>query len=182
MTPLEEDFSVAALRAAYPDPDALPREMRRELEALAEVMRAAEPHWHTRMPGRTWTPAQEAEHTILVNEGSGRVVRLLLSGRAVRPAPQDPGRTENGRRLAPQGTLPGDEGQPLGALLARHAASAALLEVQAAPDPERTFYHAFLGPLDALDWLRMAAWQTRHHRQTLQAGLNRLNAGERAAG
>jgi hypothetical protein len=171
---------LAALRAAYPTPEAVTSGMQRELDAFEQTMRGAAAHWGTRMPGRDWTPAQEAEHTILVNEGTGKVVRLLLSGRPLRDTPQFPGQIRDGRWLAPPGTEPGPE-QPLEALLARHAATCPLLAgVQAGPDPERTFPHPFLGNIDALDWLRMAAGQTGHHRRTLQAGLDRLDAGERA--
>jgi hypothetical protein len=172
---------LAALRAAFPTPEAVAAQLGRELTDFGDTMRAAEPHWHTPMPGRTWTPAQEAEHTILVNEGTGRLVRLLLSDRPLRETPREPGRTREGRRLAPQGTEPGP-GEDLGTLIARNEATRPLLtEVRAEPDPERTFHHPFLGMLDALDWLRMAAAQTRHHRTTLQSGLDRLEAAEHAA-
>lgn len=171
---------LAALRAALPTPEAVSSRLRRELGAFEQAMHAAAAHWHTRLPGRDWTPAQEIEHTILVNEGTGRVVRLLLSGKPLRDVAVAPGQLRDGRRVAPAGTEPGPD-QPLDTLLARHAASRALLEeVQADPDPQRTFPHPFLGQIDALDWLRMAAGQTGHHRRTLQAGLDRLNAGEPA--
>ena len=49
-----------------------------------------------------------------------------------------------------------------------------LLAVAAPADPGRTFYHPFMGQLDALDWLRMAAYQTRHHRQAVERGLAAL--------
>lgn len=173
---------LAALRAAYPTPEAAGRGLRRELEAFEATMRRAAAHWNEVQPGRTWTPAQEAEHTIRVNEGVGRLVRLLLSDKPLRETPHQPGRLENGRRVAPPGTEPG-LGEALDTLLARHAATLApLAEVRAEPNPERTWPHPFLGPIDALDWLRMAAWQTGHHRRTLEAGLARLDAGERAGG
>lgn len=175
---LEEELR--SLQAIYPDPEVLAQQMDLELTAFKETMRAAQPHWQTRMPGRDWTPAQEAEHTILVNEGTGRLVRLLLSDKPLRDAPKQQGELRDGRRLAPAGTQPGPE-LPLDVLMARHAATRPLLAgVRAEPDPARTFHHPFLGMLDAMDWLRMAAYQTRHHRQTLQAGLDRLNTGERA--
>lgn len=173
---------LAALHAAFPTPEAVASGLRRELGAFEQTMRGAEVHWHARMPGRDWTPAQEVEHTILVNEGTAKVVRLLLSGKPLRETPQQPGQLRGGRRLAPAGTEPGPP-QPLDVLLARHAATRAVLDgFQAQPDPARTFPHPFMGRIDALDWLRMAAGQTGHHRRTLQAGLDRLNAGEQAKG
>lgn len=177
MTQLNIDSSVeeqlASLSAVYPTPEALITGMRQELTAFEATMRGAAPYWNTRMPGRDWTPAQEADHTIIINEGTGRLVRLLLSDKPLREPPQEPGVTEGGRRLAPASTLPGPD-QPLETLLARHAATYALLEVHAEPDPERTFYHPFMGKIGALDWLRMAAYQTRHHRLSLQAGVDQL--------
>ena len=173
---VEEQLS--SLHAAYPTPEALLGSMRRELDAFEGVMRAAVPHWNTRLPGRDWTPAQEADHTILVNEAGGRIVKLLLSGKPLREVVRQPGRTQGGKRVAPPFLEPGPE-QPLEALLARNEATRALLEVHAEPDPQRTFYHPFMNDLDALGWLRMAAYQTRHHRLSMQAGLDRLNAGLR---
>ncbi|EYB68571.1 hypothetical protein DEIPH_ctg020orf0004 [Deinococcus phoenicis] len=170
---------MAALRAFYPTSEVALAQLHREIDAFEQALHGAAPHWGTRMPGRDWTPAQEAEHTILVNEGTAKLARLLLSERPLRETAPQEGRTENGRRLAPPGTEPGPE-QPLETLLARNAATRALLAgVQADPNPDRTFPHPFMGNIDALDWLRMAAWHTRHHRKTLQAGVDRLTAGER---
>ena len=177
MTQLRIDSSIeeqlASLSAVYPTPEALVEGMRQELGAFEATMNGAAPYWHTRMPGRDWTPAQEADHTILINEGTGKLVRLLLSGKPLRETEEQPGVVEGGRRIAPPGTEPGPD-QPLETLLARHATTRALLEVHADPDPERTFYHPFMGKIGALDWLRMAAYQTRHHRLSMQAGVDRL--------
>lgn len=177
MTQLRIDSSVeeqlASLKADYPTPEALITAMEQELGAFESTMRWAAPYWNTVMPGRDWTPAQEADHTITINEGTGKLVRLLLSDKPLREAPQRPGVTEGGRRLAPPGTEPGPD-QPLETVLQRHAATRPLLEVHAESDPGRTFYHPFMGMLGALDWLRMAAYQTRHHRLSMQAGVDRL--------
>lgn len=180
MTSPHAEEQLVLLRATYPTSAVLAEQLARELAAFEQALRMAASHWHTLLPGRAWTPAQEAEHTILVNEGTGRIVRLLLSDRPLRAGPQEPGRTENGKRLAPAGTEPGP-GEELGVLLARHAAAAARLrELHAAPNPERTFVHPFLGPLDALDWLRMATWHTRHHCQAIARGLAQLTGDEPA--
>ena len=177
MTQLRIDSSVEEqltdLKAVYPTPEALIEGMRQELGAFEATIRGAAPFWNTRMPGRDWTPAQEADHTIMINEGTGRLVRLLLSEKPLRDVPEEPGVTEGGRRLAPPGTEPGPD-QPMEAVLARHAATRDLLEVYAEPRPERAFYHPFMGKIGALDWLRMAAYQTRHHRLSMQAGVDRL--------
>ena len=169
---------LTALRSAYPGPEALLGSMSQELGAFEGVMRAAVPHWNTRLPGRGWTPAQEADHTILVNEAGGKIVRLLLSDKPLREVVRQPGQTQGLGRIAPPFLEPGPD-QPLEALLERHAATRILLEVHAEPDATRTFYHPFMDDIDALDWLRMAAYQTRHHRLSMQAGLDRLNAGQK---
>jgi len=162
---------LAQLYEQYPTPAHTAQGLEEELQAFSAVMRLAAPHWHTPLPGRAWSPAQEAEHVVLVNESAGRLVGLLLSDRPLRALPQVPGRTENGRRLAPPGTEPGS-GEALETLLDRHARSSALLaEFRPEPDPARTFVHPFLGPLDALDWLRMAAWHMGHHRRAMERGL-----------
>ncbi|WP_407572338.1 DinB family protein [Deinococcus altitudinis] len=185
MTQLRIDSSVeeqlADLKAVYPTPEALIEGMRQELGAFEATVRGAAPYWNTRMPGRDWTPAQEADHTIMINEGTGRLVRLLLSDKPLRDAPEEPGVTEGGRRLAPANTLPGPD-QPMESVLARHAATRSLLEVHAEPGAARTFYHPFMGKIGALDWLRMAAYQTRHHRLSMQAGLDRLANAEGGEG
>ncbi|GHF46552.1 hypothetical protein HNQ07_002417 [Deinococcus metalli] len=172
--PPSEQEQLAALRAAYPTPEDLVSRMHRELDALEAVIRAAAPHWTTVLPGREWTPAQEAEHTVIINEGTGRLARLLLSDKAIRQPPEVPGEYREGRRQAPANTIPAGDHTPE-QVLERHAATRELLTVTAPADPTRTYYHPFMGQLDALDWLRMAAYQTRHHRQAIERGLAGLN-------
>ena len=171
---------VAWLRAFGKSPPDVAERLERELMAYAAAAGRAAPHWHTQMPDRTWTPAQESEHVVLVNEGSAKVARLLLSDKALRPTPQHPIEADvQGRRLAPPGTVPG-EGQAWDALLGRHNAVQAALMAAARQAPEaseRRFWHGAMGELTALDWLRMAAYHTRHHRKKLEAGLSALEAG-----
>lgn len=182
MTLPNAEEQLAELHALYPTAEVMADRLRRELDAFEQTMREAETVWDRQMPNREWSPAQEAEHVILVNEGTVRVVRLLLSDKPLRAMPEQPGRTVNGRRLAPEGTEPGP-GQPLDTLLERHAAARARLEeFRPDPDPSRTFYHPFLGRLDALDWLRMTTWHIRNHRKAMQVGLERLKAGAGTSG
>ncbi|WP_412027206.1 DinB family protein [Deinococcus yunweiensis] len=177
MTLPTEQEQMAALRAAYPTPDDLVSRMYRELDAFEAVIRAAAPHWNTVQPGREWTPAQELEHAIIINEGTGRLVRLLRSDKEIRQPPQVPGEYRSGKRQAPATTIPAGDQTPE-QLLERHAATRDLLAVAAPADPGRTFYHPFMGQLDALDWLRMAAYQTRHHRQAVERGLAALSGSK----
>ncbi|WP_309570747.1 DinB family protein [Deinococcus sp.] len=171
--PPSEQEQMAALRAAYPTPDDLITRMHRELDAMDAVIRAASPHWQAVQPGREWTPAQEVEHTIVINEGTGKLARLLLSDKDIRQPPEVPGEYQGGRRQAPASTIPAGDQTPE-ALLARNAATRDLLTVHAPANPGRTYYHPFMGQLDALDWLRMAAYQTRHHRLAVERGLKAL--------
>lgn len=167
---------LAQLHETYPTPEQTAWALAAELGAFGAAMRSAAAHWHTPLPGRTWSAAQEAEHVILVNEQTGRLVGRLLSERPLREGPREPGQTHQGRRLAPPGTEPG-AGETLEVLLERHAGSSLRLAGwRPGPDPGRTFFHPFLGPLDALDWLRMAAWHTGHHRRALERGQAEFNA------
>lgn len=164
--------SAAGLRAFGTSPDEVAARLTRELGAFEAAVLAAQERWHAPLPGREWTAAQESEHVILVNEGTARIVALLVSDRPLRPVPQVPGELVGGRRRAPASLVPGPD-QPWEALRERHAAAREALlagATRATDDPERRFFHPFLGDLTALDWLRMVAAHIRHHRGQLQAG------------
>ncbi|MBB5233949.1 DinB family protein [Deinococcus budaensis] len=170
MTQAEWSGSVATLRSLGSSPAEVGARLERELNAFEAAVAAAQPRWHQRLPGREWTAAQESEHVILVNESSARIAALLVSDRALRPTPQVPGEQIGGKRVAPPGTVPGPD-QPWEALAGRHAAARAALLAgleRATDNPERTFFHPFMGELTALDWLRMAAYHVGHHRRQLE--------------
>ncbi|WP_019588773.1 DinB family protein [Deinococcus apachensis] len=174
MTQLDFAGNVAALRAMGDSPEEVRDRLARELGAFEAAVLAAQPQWHETLPFRAWTAAQESEHVILVNEGTARIVALLLSDRPLRPVPPVPGELVEGRRQAPTGTRPGPD-QPWETLRERHAtAREALLShaPRATDDPGRRFFHPFMGEITALDWLRMAAFHIRHHRKQLQAASN----------
>jgi DinB superfamily len=155
--------------------------LERELSAFEALALRAQPAWHRPLPDRTWTPAQESEHVLLVAENTAKIVRLLLSGAPLRETPKVPiAVDEQGRRQAPAGTEPGPD-QPWSALAERYAALLPALRGQALSvpadlDQTRIFFHPALGDLHALDWLRVAAFHTRHHRHSLKAGLDALEA------
>lgn len=160
------------LRAFGETPAEVRTRLERELDAFEAAVARAGSRWNEPLPGRTWTAAQEAEHVILVNEGTARIVGLLASDRPLRPVPAVPGELVEGRRRAPASLHPGP-GQAWSELEERHAASrAALLSgaERATEDPERRFFHPFLGDLTALDWVRMVGSHVRHHRKQLEAG------------
>ena len=73
MTQTEYDQRLAWLRAFGKTPADVAERLEREYSLFTASVARAQPHWHTRLPERTWTPAQEVEHTILVNEGSAKV-------------------------------------------------------------------------------------------------------------
>ena len=180
MTQTEYEQKVSWLRAYGKTPPEVAERLEREFASFSAAAERAAPQWHTQLPDRTWTPAQESEHVILVNEGSAKVARLLNSDKELRPTPQQPIEPDaQGRRIAPPGTVPG-EGQAWSELQARHAATLEALRqaaLQAQDGSERRFWHGAMGDLTALDWLRMAAYHTRHHRKKLEAGLSALETG-----
>ena len=180
MTQTEYDQRLAWLRAFGKTPADVSERLERESSLFTASVARAQPYWHTLLPERTWTPAQDVEHAILVNEGSAKVAALLLSDKALRPTPQQVIEPDaQGRRLAPPGTVPG-EGQAWTELEPRYTASLAALQsaaLRAQDGSERRFWHGAMGELTALDWLRMAAYHVRHHRKLLDAGLGTLEAG-----
>ncbi|SMB92435.1 DinB family protein [Deinococcus hopiensis] len=167
---------LAQLREAYPTAEVTAERFREELRAFGETARAAVTHWHTRLPEREWSPAQETEHVIRVNENTGRLVQLLLSDRELRAGPEQRGVMKDGKRQAPPGTEPG-AGEEFGPLLERHAQAGEVLSaLQPEANPARTYFHPFLGQLDGLDWMRMTTWHMAAHRRALRRGLEQLAA------
>ncbi|WP_104992541.1 DinB family protein [Deinococcus sp. NW-56] len=162
--------AAAGLRRLGTTGDEVAARLTRELDAFEAVVARSQDRWHQPLSGREWTAAQEAEHVILVNESSARIAALLASDRPLRPTPRVPGEEVGGKRQAPEGTRPGPD-QSWEALAGRHAAVRAqllMLVEHAGDDPERTFFHPFMGDLTALDWLRMAAYHVGHHRRQLE--------------
>ncbi|MDB5044737.1 MAG: hypothetical protein JWQ08_787 [Deinococcus sp.] len=158
------------LRAFGQTPADVRSRLERELDAFERAVNAAQPHWHTTLPGRSWTAAQESEHIIRVNAGTARIAALLLSDKPLRPGDQTPGILVDGKRQAPAGLQPGPD-QSWADLSAGHTQTRAALLNAAAQAPEtsdRTFFHPFMGELTALDWLRMAGFHVRHHRKQLE--------------
>ncbi|MFB9990756.1 DinB family protein [Deinococcus oregonensis] len=158
------------LRAYAPTPADVQARLERELNAFERAVEAVQPHWHTTLPGRAWTAAQESDHIIRVNAGTARIAALLLSDRPLRPTEQIPGVMVDGKRQAPAGLEPGPD-QAWADLSAAHTQTrAALLQAaaQAPESSERTFFHPYLGQLTALEWLKMAALHIRHHRKQLE--------------
>ncbi|PNY82894.1 hypothetical protein CVO96_06195 [Deinococcus koreensis] len=144
-----------------------------ELGALEAHLRTRQADWQRPQPGRAWSPAQEAEHVILIGEAGRRAIRLLLSERELRPLPHVPGTLREGRRQAPEFAQPGEAGLAWGELETAWAAHrAALLELAAGVHdrPGRTLWHPFLGEIGAVAWLNSLTAHVRHHRELLEAG------------
>lgn len=171
MTQSLTDPAVLAVMGATPD-DVRAR-LTKELDRFEAQLRTRQADWTRVQPGREWSPAQDAEHVILINDSIARGVALLLSDRELRPSPRAPGETTpDGRRVAPPHTRPSDTGLAWEDLDTRWAQSRAGLERTAADlraTPGRTLWHPFFGELDALDWMRMVAIHLNNHRKQLEA-------------
>ncbi|MFC4638576.1 DinB family protein [Deinococcus hohokamensis] len=142
-----------------------------ELDRFEAQLQARQADWTRPQPERDWSPAQEAEHVLLINEGVTRLLALLLSERELRAVPQTPGVLKDGKRQAPAHTMPSADGLAWAELDGRWAAHRARLEEVAAQireTPGRTMWHPFYGELDALDWLRMVNGHLYSHRQLLE--------------
>lgn len=152
-------------------PDEVCARLAAELDAFETELRARQADWSRTQPGREWSPAQEAEHVLLINEGITRLVGLLMSDRELRPLSQTPGVLKDGKRQAPAHTLPSAEGLAWSELGGRWATHRTRLEAAAAQlgdVPERTMWHPFYGELDALNWVRMVAGHLAGHRRLLK--------------
>lgn len=170
MTVPRQPAGPSPLRAFGETPAEMAANMEAALDAFEAQLPAHAASWLAAPAQGRWSPAQVAEHVLIVNEGVGRIVGLLLSDKPLRQGPRTPGETLDGRRLAPPGLEPGD-GTPWADLQPRWQASQQTLRELGArlPDADlsRRFFHPFMNDLDAHDWYRMATYHTRHHRRQL---------------
>lgn len=116
-----------------------------------------------------WSPAQQAEHVLKANAGFGKVIHLLNGARELPDLPREFGPLHEGRRVAPENLEPG-EGLPWAQLEPQwRETNTRLLAVVEATDSasSRTFWHRYLGDLNAFDWARMTCWHVRDHRRQL---------------
>ncbi len=167
----QPQLDASSLRFMGETPGEVRARLSTELDRLEAHLRGRAHDWSTVQPGREWSPAQEAEHVMKIDDSIVPLLRLLLSDKPLRPMPQTPGTLKDGKRQAPPMSLPGEDGLPFDALDTTWAEHRTRLEEMAArvqPTPGRTFWHQFLGELDALDWLRMVAAHVRAHRKLLE--------------
>lgn len=168
MTALQDP---AGLRALGATPEEARARLNTELDRLEAHLRTRQADWTRTQPGRDWSPAQDAEHVVLIDGGIARLLALLLSERELTPTAQVPGVLRDGKRQAPPFTVPSAEGLPWDSWETRWAEHRAALEGVAArvrETPGRTMWHPYFGELDALDWLRMLSGHARGHRLLLQ--------------
>lgn len=168
MTTLQDP---AGLRALGATPDEARARLSKELDRLEAHLRTRQADWSRAQPGRDWSPAQDAEHIVLIDGSIARLLALLLSDRELTPTAQVPGVLKDGKRQAPPFTVPSAEGLAWDSWETRWAEHRAALESVAArvrETPGRTMWHPFFGELDALDWLRMLAGHVRGHRVALE--------------
>ncbi|GAA6731072.1 DinB family protein [Thermus brockianus] len=148
-------------------------------KALLALLQGAEPAWlSTPLREGAWTPLMVAEHIALVEESTARVLRRLrrlASGESLPPVPFVPGTYKEGKPQAPEGVRPkgGLSLEEVLDLLQR--ARGFLLEEAAQADPHHpaTFPHPFFGELNALGWVRAAAYHEAHHLKALQEAFSR---------
>ncbi len=164
-------FDPALLQALGQTPDEVRASLKRELGALTDELRKRQDDWATVQAGRDWSPAQDAEHIIKVSDAGGQAARLLLSDKEIRPFPQVPATLKDGKRQAPDFTLPSAGGltwEELDTKWAEHGQRLTELADQIRETPGRTLWHPYFGELDALDWLRASIGHLRGHRELLQ--------------
>ncbi|GGO30916.1 hypothetical protein GCM10008949_26070 [Deinococcus humi] len=164
-------FDPAVLKAMGQTPEEVRTRLSVELDRFETQLRGREADWNTTQSGREWSPAQEAEHVLKIDNSIVPLLRLLMSDKALRPMPQVPGEIVDGKRQSPIALLPSDEGLPFEALdteWAEHRRKLEDMAAQVAETPGRTFWHQFFGEIDALDWLRMVTMHMRNHRKLLE--------------
>lgn len=152
-------------------------------ELLAAVGTATDESLFAKPIPNEWSGAETIEHIARVEESVARMVawvRNIAQGKPTRTVVVQPGEwRDNGRavapdRVAPRGQMSRDEliamlWQSRQHLLTEVQESGALLH-----DPA-SFTHPFLGELNGLGWLQMAAYHEPHHLPQLR---NTLGQGE----
>lgn len=167
----QQMFDPAVMSFVGNTPEEVRLRLSAELDRFEAHLRGREADWNTTQPGRAWSPAQEAEHVLIIDNSIVPIMRLLLSDKELRPMPQVAGEIVDGKRQAPDFSVPSDEGLAFEALDTTWAEHRQKLEEMAArvtATPGRTFWHQFFGEIDALDWLRMVAMHMRNHRKLLE--------------
>lgn len=166
--PLQDPALLAFVGAT---PAEVGERLKRELDLFWQHVQTRQSDWRQVQPGREWSPAQEVEHVLLINSGVTGILRLLLSDRPLRAAPQERGVLKDGKRQAPASSLPSEQGvawEDVEAQWQRSRAAAEEVSAQVRATPDRTFWHPFFGELDALDWQRMMASHVMSHRLLLE--------------
>lgn len=168
LPPLQDPAQLLALGAT---PDEVRTRLNCALDDLETHLRTRQADWSEMQPGRAWTPAQEAEHVLLINDSVTKLTALLLSHAPLRDAPKPRGVLKGGKRQAPAFSQPGAAGLAFEDLDTRWAQGRAALTAvagQVRETPGRTFWHPFYGELDALNWLRMLAGHAASHHALLE--------------
>lgn len=164
-------YDPAVLKFVGQTPEEVRTRLSVELDRFEAQLRGRQGDWTVTQPNRDWSPAQEAEHVLKIDTSIVPLMRLLLSDKELRPSPQVPGVTINGKRQSPDSLLPSAEGMPFEALdttWAEHRQKLEEMAAQVRETPGRTFWHQFFGEIDALDWLRMITVHLRAHRKLLE--------------
>lgn len=161
-------YDPAVLHMIGRDLDEVKARLVEELDAFEAHLQSRANDWNVTQPGREWSPAQEAEHVLLVNKGVTKVIGLLLSDHPLPEQSKVRGELRDGKRQSPKPFLP-DEGLDTDWQEAWQEHRNTLQAVAERVYPtERTFWHPYLGDLNAFDWLRMITGHMYSHRLLLQ--------------
>jgi hypothetical protein len=142
--------------------------LERERAAFEAMWPELQDRWKVPLQEGAWCPAQVVEHVLKASTGFSKVLYLLRRDAPLPDVPKVPGTYKGGRPQAPDSAIPGDP-QPFEALEPtwREVHDRLLKEAVVAQPSERTFFHPFMGDLDALGWVRMSAYHLAHHRKQL---------------
>jgi hypothetical protein len=149
-------------------------------EFVAKARRIDAATWSAPRPEGRWSPAQIAEHLVLVYEynrtvvkgtagrGAPRLLRPLLRWLVVERTLKAGRFTRKGR--APAIFQPSAAPAPANELLTRLMAAVTGLEADIRsghPAARHTLEHPFFGTTNMIDWMRLQAIHARHHRSQL---------------
>lgn len=166
-----DPYDPAPLKALGRTPDEVRARLKAELDSFETHLRTRQHDWAAVQPGREWSPAQEAEHVLLINQSIAPLFKLLTSDKELRPMPQVRGTLKDGKRQAPPMSQPSAAGlawEDLDTRWAEHRAQLTAAAELVRETPGRTYWHPFYGELDALDWLRMVTGHLYSHRRLLE--------------
>lgn len=144
--------------------------LHQEIRRFQDTVIHSQDHWLVARAEGAWSPAQIAEHVMLISKSMAQVLRAYQAPE-MPTFPRLPASYVNGKKQSPAYALPG-EGKPWSELEPDWVKTHIRL-VQAAEgvtnwQDQRTVHHPYFGDLNALEWLQMATFHLIHHRRQIQ--------------